>query len=230
MMEAGTPFVASYSGGKDCVLAIHRAVERGLTLDALLVTWDRARDRSWFHGLSPWAARAAAESMGAPVDMVETGGERYAQDLTAALVRRRMAGARACVFGDIDLEEHRRWCTLRCEEAGLVPLFPLWGEDRAALVAQGLALGYRPRITVVDRRRLPLDCLGRTLTTELAQQIARTGADVCGENGEYHTFVEDGPIFRRPVTPRFGTPVIWGDHMILPMEEGAGCHSAGSAI
>lgn len=215
----GTRFVASYSGGKDCLLAVHRAVQCGMVLQALIITYNTDRARSWFHGVPRSVLTQVESAVGAPVLLIETSGEAYAENFEAALRAQKALGAGACVFGDIDLEGHLNWCTARCEAVGLRAVFPLWQEPRAALVREGLDAGFVPRITVVDTARLPARFLGAPLTPALLGEIAAEGADVCGENGEYHTFVTDGPLFAHPVTPAFGAPLQEGAYAILPMRD-----------
>lgn len=215
----GRRFVASYSGGKDSALAIHRALRAEMVLQALLITYNTDRGRSWFHGIPPNVLRQVEEAVGCRVILVRTSGAEYAQNLEAELRRQVEAGAEYCVFGDIDIQEHMDWCSARCKPTGIGALFPLWKESREALVYEGLRAGFAPRITVVDTGRLDKRFLGQVLTKALAQEIQREGADICGENGEYHTFVAHGPIFAHPVPVAFGEPFMDGVYAILPMQD-----------
>ena len=196
----GLPFVASYSGGKDSALAIHRAVQSGMKLQALLITYNVDRGRSWFHGIPAEVLAEVERSVGAPVRLIRTTG-----------------GAEACVFGDIDIQGHLDWGAGRCRAAGLAACFPLWQEDRLALAKECLASGFKPTVTVVDTRRLPADFAGRPLTEELLDEMARRGADPCGENGEYHTFVPEGPIFAQPVPVAVGPAQLVDGYAVAPL-------------
>lgn len=219
----GKRFVASYSGGKDCLLAVHRAVQCGMVLQGLIITYNTDRARSWFHGVPRSVLTQVEQAVGAPVVLIETSGSAYAENFEAALRAQRQLGAQACVFGDIDLDGHLAWCTERCDAVGLQAVFPLWKESRAALVREGLDAGFAPRVTVVDTTRLSARFLGEMLTPALMQDIAAEGADVCGENGEYHTFVTNCPLFSAPVKPHFGAPLQDGNYLILPMLPESNC-------
>jgi uncharacterized protein (TIGR00290 family) len=121
------------------------------------------------------------------------------------------------VFGDIDLEAHKDWDDERCRNAGMSSLYPLWQEERRILVYELIDSGFKAVITTVDRKRMPESFLGKTLTRELADEIAATGSDICGENGEYHSFVYDGPIFNSPVDVSFGAVLRNGDYSMVPI-------------
>ncbi|MDD5879382.1 MAG: ATP-binding protein, partial [Clostridiales bacterium] len=104
-------------------------------------------------------------------------------------------GATSVVYGDIDIEQHKKWGIDRAEHAGLDYEFPLWQEDREKLVHEVIDSGFKAVIKKVNLDYMSEDFLGKTLTKELIEKIKSEGIDPCGENGEYHTFVVDGPIF-----------------------------------
>lgn len=212
------PFIASYSGGKDSVLAIHRAIAMGMELRGLLITYNTAKGRSWFHGIPREVLKEVAASVGVPVTLIETDGSDYEEKFEACLRQQKALGVGACVFGDIDIQPHLDWGIRRCLAAGLRACHPLWQQSREALVRECIETGYAPVITVVDARRLSTDFLGQTLTQEVMAQIEAQGADVCGENGEYHTFVVDGPIFTRPIPVAFGEVLMQGDYGVAPIK------------
>ena len=210
-------FAASYSGGKDSALALCRAAEQGMVPAGLLTTYNTALERSWFHGIPEPLLQQVGRALGLPVTLIRTPPEQYRENFVDALQTLRSQGIRACVFGDIDIEEHRSWCTQVCREAEMEAVFPLWQESREALVRECIRRGFRATVTVVDTRRLDPALLGQVLTEPLLEQIRAQGADICGENGEYHSFVWDGPVFKAPVT--FGTapPQTRGDYAVLPL-------------
>lgn len=213
----GIPFVASYSGGKDSVLAIHRAVSGGMILQALIITYNLDKGRSWFHGIPGEVLAQVEQSVGVPVRLIETTGDKYNENFERVLLEQKALGAQACVFGDIDIPGHLEWGMERCKAVGMEACFPLWQESRAALVRECIESGFAPVITVVDSKRLSPDFLGRRLTLDVMKEIEAAGADVCGENGEYHTFVVDGHIFSSPIPVSFGSPLMQGDYGVLPM-------------
>ena len=215
--KATVKFVISYSCGKDSALALHRMLQQGHQAVGLLVMINREQNRSWFHGVDKPLLEAVSRSLRIPLLCGECEGEDYAAAMEAALARAKAAGADAAVFGDIDIEDHRRWSSERCAAAGLEPIFPLWGEKRLALVEEVIDLGFKAMIKCVDKNRVDPRLLGATLSRALVEEIAASGADPCGENGEYHTFVYDGPTFSFPLTVKQGRVIDFGTHAAIDL-------------
>lgn len=213
----GKKFIASYSGGKDSILAIHRAIQQGMTPIALITTYNTDKERSWFHGLPQPVLESISQSLGIPIWLIKTSGEDYTVNFERALSSAKALGAEVCVFGDIDIQAHNDWCSERCHNVGLEPCFPLWGEARSALVYEFIDSGFTTNITVVDTKRMNPRFLGEKLTRKLVDEIAGEGVDICGENGEYHTFASGGPLFHQPVTFSFGEPLTENHYAILPI-------------
>ena len=210
-------FVASYSGGKDSILAIYRAIQQGMKPVGLIITYNTDAGRSWFHGVPEEVLQDVSQSLHIPITLIKTTGKNYADNFKAELKRQKENGAEVCVFGDIDIEGHLNWCTNICEESGILPYFPLWHEPREKLVKEFISCGFSAYITVVDISRLNEKHLGMTLSEQTLKSIQSDGADVCGENGEYHSFVFDGPIFSRPVSFKFGEMVSQDKFKVLPI-------------
>ena len=208
-------FIASYSGGKDSILALYRAINAGLSPLGLITTYNTDANRSWFHGLSKDLIRKVSASLFIPITLVKTSGEQYEENFEKALTDAKNAGAEVCVFGDIDIAGHLEWGTLRCENTGLIPFFPLWKEERKKLVYEFVDSGFSAIITVVDTSRMPKKFLGQVLSRELADAIEKSGADICGENGEYHTFAYDGPLFSKKVDFFAGDTIERDNYRIL---------------
>ncbi|WP_104990008.1 diphthine--ammonia ligase [Deinococcus sp. NW-56] len=200
----GVPFAISWSGGKDSALALTRALEAGGRPLALLTVLDDSGTRSRSHGLRPEVLAAQAEALGLPLWTARASWATYEREFAALLTRAAEAGARAVVFGDIDLQDHRDWEDRVCVAARVEAALPLWQEPRRALVEEGLRRGLRSRIVAVREDALPAELLGRELDTGLLDEIERLGADPCGEGGEFHTVVVDGPGFRSPLTLHAG--------------------------
>ena len=200
-------FAISYSGGKESALSLYKAIHLGYTPVLLITTFSTDKGYSYSHGISEAMMNQISDSLDIPSLQVKTTDEAYAQDFEKALMHAKELGAEACVFGDIDIEEHRAWCSERCKNVGLDSLFPLWGEDRKSVVHELIDSGFLANITVVNTKYLSDAFLGQQLTKEVAESIAAEGADICGENGEYHTFVSDGPLFKWPIAFSFGEKV-----------------------
>ena len=188
-------FVLSYSGGKDCILALYRKIEAGCTPVALLTTIKKCENETWTHGLSYELLEQVSRSLELPIIYVECGVSDYETKFEEKLKEAKEMGATSVVYGDIDIELHKKWGVDRAINAGLDYEFPLWQEDREKLVNEVIDNGFKAIIKKVNLDYMGEDFLGKTLTKELIEKIKETGSDPCGENGEYHTFVVDGPIF-----------------------------------
>lgn len=217
-MNASTKFVASYSGGKDSFLAVARAIESGMQPASLLTTFRTDRELSCFHGISRQVLQRVSESLDIPLHIMPTTGDAYTQNFEDTLTQFKHQGVEACVFGDIDVLGHLEWCTERCQNVGMQAVFPLWGESRKTLVYEFIDRGFRAMITVVDTSRLSETYIGQTLTRAIVDRIESDGVDICGENGEYHTFVYGGSLFR--TEPRFavGAKHHHGNYVSLMIE------------
>ncbi|MCL1803722.1 MAG: adenine nucleotide alpha hydrolase [Eubacteriaceae bacterium] len=219
MAVSRTNAICSYSGGKDSALAIYKGIGLGFKPVSLLTTYNEEAQRSWFHGIPQEALDSVAQSMNVPLHLAKAGmGDEYASDFEAALtLLRDTRGAGSCIFGDIDIEEGRIWCSDRCYAVGIEPVFPLWQQSRKQLVFDLINNGFKCVITIVNTSKLSKRFLGQVLTEQVALEIESEGADICGENGEYHTFAFDGPIFSSPVKYELGALMTNGDSAILPV-------------
>lgn len=192
--------VVSYSGGKDSILALERSIGLGYQIEALLVTFDVRTNRSFFHNLPLSLLKEVGRCLDLPLKTVDSQGENYRQRFAAALEEFKRNGTEVCVFGDIDIEEHRSWCRSLCDEVGLKAVFPLWGEEREELVREIISKGYCCILQKVRKSCFDKTVLGSSLSEDLIEEMRAKNIDVCGENGEYHTFVVDGPLFRTKLT------------------------------
>ena len=210
-------FAASYSGGKESALSVYRAVKQGHEPIALITMYNTDTDRSHFHCLPEDTLKNISIALNIPLWIIKTSGEEYAQNFEKALLRAKEQGAECCVFGDIDIEGHLKWCSERCVNTGIEPLFPLWGEERKNVVNDVIESGFISHISIINTKYLSDDFLGLQLTKEVMENIAAQGADICGENGEYHTFVSAGPIFKHPVKFSFGEKLTRDSYAMLPV-------------
>lgn len=213
----GKRFIASYSGGKDSTLAIYRAIQMGMIPMELITTYNVDEKQSWFHKIPKELLNRISNEIKIPISLIETSGDKYQENFETKLKLAREQGAEVCVFGDIDLDEHLEWCTDRCKVAGIEAYFPLWKEKRKNLVYEFIDLGFKTIITIVDNNRMSDKFVGNILTRVIADEIEKTGADICGENGEYHTFTYDGPLFKSPVSYSIGEKIHNNNYTILPI-------------
>lgn len=193
-------FVMSFSGGKDSTLALYRMIKKGYEPVALLTTVKKDADKSWTHGINRKLLKQVSESLSIPLLEVECDVCEYEKEFEKSLIKAKELGASICAFGDIDIEEHKYWDTERCKNAGIEASFPLWQEDREALVYEFIESGFTTIIKTINLDYLNEDLLGKKLTKNIVDEIKNSGADACGENGEYHTFVIDGPLFKEKIS------------------------------
>lgn len=188
----------------------------------LVTTYPGATGRTAAHGLPVGLVGAQAEALGLELVLVETDWEHYEARFREAISSLRDRGITAGVFGDIDLEEHRRWVERVTAEAGVEALLPLWGADQAALLGEWVEAGFEALIVAV-RSDLGLRWLGRKLdarcAASLARSLGRRGLSPAGESGEYHTVVVDGPPFHRRLQVRQAVPVLRDSHWMLDITD-----------
>lgn len=216
-MHSGKKFIASYSGGKDSTLAIYRAIKQGMILKELVITYNKDEERSWFHGITKSLINKISKEMNTPITLIKTTGEDYERKFEEKLKQAKNSGIEVCVFGDIDIEDHLSWCRVRCEAAEIEAYFPLWQESRRKLVYEFIDLGFKTMITVVNNSQMSSNFAGQILTREVAEDIAKSGADICGENGEYHTFVFDGPLYLNTIEFEIGDKIKIDNYSIVPI-------------
>lgn len=192
-------FVLSYSGGKDCILALYRKIKEGCIPVALLTTVKKSDSETWTHGLSYDLLEQVGKSLELPVIYAECDISEYETKFEEKLGVAKEMGATSVVYGDIDIQQHKQWGIDRATNAGLNYEFPLWQENREKLVNEVIDSGFKAIIKKVNLNYMGEDFLGKILTKELVEEIKATGSDACGENGEYHTIVVDGPIFNHKI-------------------------------
>ncbi|MDO5516733.1 MAG: diphthine--ammonia ligase [Clostridium sp.] len=191
--------VVSFSGGKDSTLCLHRALKENYDVIGLISTFADEND-TCFHKIPKSVLKEVSESLNIPIIEVNCQqGRVYEKEFEKALIYAKDQGAEFCIFGDIDIEDHRKWDIDRCEAAGIKGLFPLWHGDREMLVNEFIDCGFKAVIKKVNLKSLGMEFLGEILSKDIIAEIKKQGADPCGENGEYHTLVFDGPIFSKEV-------------------------------
>lgn len=210
--------VVSWSSGKDAALALYETVRTGeLEVVGLLTTITENFDRVSMHGVRREVLAAQARAAGLPLVPVTIPfpcpNEAYERAMTEALVRLRADGVTSVVFGDLYLQDVRDYRVERLRGTGIEAVFPLWGRPTAALARTMIASGIEATLVCVDPRKLPRSFAGRRFDEALLAELP-TGTDPCGENGEFHTCVTGGPMFRRPIETTPG-PVVERDGFVF---------------
>lgn len=193
------PFFCSWSGGKDSCLALYRAGHAGGKPARLLTMLAEDGIRSRSHGLTLEVLRAQAARLGIPLLARSATWSEYESVFIAALIELKKEGLQAGVFGDIDFSPHREWDEKICARTGMKLCLPLWQCPKLELLDQFLTLGFKAMIVTVKADKLGREFLGKIIDRELVGEFQRKGIDPCGENGEYHTVVVDGPLFSTPL-------------------------------
>lgn len=205
----------AYSCGKDSTLALHHMIAQGNDPVALITMVNEAEERSFFHGADLQMLQAYSKALNIPILITPATGDTYHLEMEKSLRKAVSLGAEIACFGDIDLEGNRAWGEERCKNAGIQAVFPLWQTNRTENVYELIGLGYQCLIKSINHTLLPRKVLGRILDAETIDLMKRCGIDVCGENGEYHTLVVDGPIFCNPLTYKTGEILNFNDFSVI---------------
>jgi len=188
----------SWSSGKDSAFALHTVRTAGQVPITALLSTVTGSDRVASHGVRRVLLQAQAHALGLPLHVVELPtpcpNDVYEQAMGEAMTVARQAGADQLVFGDLFLADVRAYREQSLHGTGITPVFPLWHRPTAALAAEMLACGLRAVITCVDPAQAPAELAGAWYDEELLRELP-AGVDPCGERGEFHTFVVDGPGF-----------------------------------
>jgi uncharacterized protein (TIGR00290 family) len=211
---APEPVVMAWSGGKDSVLALEALrADAAFHVEALLTTVTADYDRISMHGVRRSLLAAQADAIGLP--LIEApipaaaSNAAYESAFAAALAPARARGVRRVAFGDLFLADIRRYRERQLAELGMEGVFPIWRRETASLARECIDRGYRAVLVCVDPTQVDASFAGRLYDHDLLRDLP-AAADPCGENGEFHTFVFDGPLFRRPLPIEVGAVVTRG--------------------
>lgn len=201
----------NWSSGKDSALALHYLLQQnGLEIDCLLTTVNSHYNRVSMHGLCKKVLEAQAHAIGIPLDILEVpekpSMEEYNALMKDKILHLKSDGYIQTVFGDIFLEDLKQYREKMLSPYGIKAIFPLWKRDTKQLIVEFLDLGFKAVIVCINNSKLKASFLGRELSLELINQLPED-VDPCGENGEFHTFCFDGPIFKNPIAFELGEKV-----------------------
>ena len=205
------PTLVSWSSGKDSAWSLH-LLQRNPEYEVagLLTTLNAAFDRVAMHSTRRELLEAQAAAAGLPLQVVPLpwpcSNANYEEAIRNACDAAIANGIRAIAFGDLYLEDVRRYREDHLRNTSLTPVFPVWGRDTRALLHEMIAAGVKTRIVCIDPKKLPREFAGRDLDKDLLAELP-PGIDPCGENGEFHTCVFDGPMFHSPIPIESGEVV-----------------------
>jgi len=192
----------SWSGGKDCSFALYKFLKNPENKACYLVNFAQEKSStSKFHRFEKDIFESQSASVGIPFIQEIVSPKGYEYHLKKIISKLRNEGINAAVFGDIFLEAHKTWLEKVCQESGISPVFPLWGKESLDIANDYIQSGFKSTITTVLDKSEFAPLLGKELNEETLDIIKMIeGADPCGENGEYHTLVTDGPIFNNKIS------------------------------
>lgn len=205
----------SWSGGKDSALALQHLQNNGnIEIIALLTTVTEDYDRISLHGVRSELLVQQAKCLGYPLEKVTisktTSNEEYDSKMQEILEKYLALGVSTVVFGDIFLEDVRKYREENLSKIGMKGIFPLWGRDTTELANMFINSGFKAIVTCVDSNILPKEFVGRVIDKQFLSDLP-SNVDPSGENGEFHSFVYDGPIFKNKIFYRIGNVVLRDD-------------------
>ena len=209
----------SWSGGKDGCLAGYRATARGMEIRYLANMVTRNGRRSWSHGLSAELLQIQAQAMGIPLVQKRTTSDNYEAEFINMLRAFKQEGIEGGIFGDIDFNEHRQWIEKVCQEADINPHLPLWGESQDRIMREFIGLGFEAIVIATRADLLGEEWVGRRIDLDFLEQLDKLRETkeitLCGEAGEYHTLVIDGPLFKKRIEVLETRKVLRDEHWFL---------------
>jgi uncharacterized protein (TIGR00290 family) len=218
--------LVAWSGGKDSAMALYQLQKsRHYEISALLTTVTKDYDRISMHGVRRVLLEQQAVSLGCPLEQVliskSASNEEYEAKMSEILEQYLGAGISAVAFGDIFLEDLRKYREENLSRMGVKAVFPIWKRDTSELAHTFVSLGFKAVITCVDSKVLDKGFVGRLFDEQFISELP-SDVDPCGENGEFHSFVYDGPIFRKSLLYELGEVVLRDNRFyfcdLIPLE------------
>lgn len=197
-------YAVAFSGGKDSTLALDRAIRMGLSVKYLVNIFNCETNRVRFHGFKKEIIQAQANALG--LELIQSGStnENFEQIFIEGLKVLKDKKVDGIIFGDIHLEDVKYFFEERTTRFGFEHIEPLWKNPQKTLVTEMVDRGYKASITNLDLENTNPNWLGKMITHDMIKQFEESGIDLCGENGEYHSFVSNGPLFKNPVSFKLG--------------------------
>ena len=192
--------IMSWSGGKDSCLACYKAIKDSFEIKYLFNTISDEYDRSLFHGVRSGLLRAQAKSLAIPMIQKAVNEKNYEAVFIDVLKKAKKEGVDYGIFGDIYLANGRKWAEKVCRKAGIKPVFPLWKIKSEKIINDFIENGFKSIVVSANSKFFCKDFVGREIDKDFVKDLkGMKGVDLCGENGEFHTFVYGGPMFHKKV-------------------------------
>jgi len=190
-------YIGSWSGGKDSCFACYRAICKGYDISYLVNFISKEYKRVSFHGTEDKLIQLQAEALGMPLLQKETTGNGYEQEFKEAVRSLIPEGIKGMIFGDIYLQEHKDWVERVCGELGIEAVEPLWGEKSEKILLEFMDAGFEAIIVSAKVDLFGKEWIGQKVNRDFFKYVKENSVDICGENGEYHTLVVNGPVFKK---------------------------------
>jgi len=192
-------YIASWSGGKDSCFACYEAICKDYDISYLVNFISQEYKRVSFHGTEAKLITLQAEAIDIPLLQKETTRNGYEQEFKDAIRSLTPNGINGMVFGDIYLQEHKDWVERVCRGLGIEAIEPLWGKEPEKTLLDFIDRGFEAIIVSAKSNLFNEEWIGRKADREFLRYLKENNIDVCGENGEYHTFVTGGPLFKKKI-------------------------------
>jgi len=193
-------YAIASSGGKDSTFALYLAQLSGFSVTHVFHIYNLDTSRVRFHGYKPDLVEEQAKLMGLKSIIMPTRSQKFDDDFKLALERVKHEGLKGLIFGNVFLEDVREFYETRVKSAELEYHDILWKRPTESLLENFIKIGFKAIVTSIWLKKLKREYLGREINEEFLLDIRKEGIDVCGENGEYHSLVYDGPCFKKPLS------------------------------
>ena len=193
--------ISSWSGGKDSCLACYKATQQGYQIKYLLNFISKEFKRCCFHGIEAPLIKLQAELIGIPLVQKEVTADmqKYEEEFKEAVEALKSEGINKMVFGDIFLLDRINWLERVSKEIGIMPIVPLWNKKPENIIEEFIDLGFKALVVSCQADKFGKDFIGRYIDKKMVAELKSRNICPAGENGEFHTLVVDGPIFKKPI-------------------------------
>jgi len=212
-------YLVSWSGGKDGCFACYEAMRQGYQVSHLVNFIAQEHNRVRFHGTDTRLIQLQSQAIGIPLLQKETTWGRYEEEFKEAVRSLLPSGIKGMVFGDIYLQEHLDWVERVCSDIGIDAIEPLWGRKTRDIITDFIDSGFEAVIISAKSELIDREWMGRQIDKDFVSYLSDNDIDPCGENGEYHTLVINGPIFESRIEIGQGEVAQRNSHWLLDISQ-----------